>query len=216
MNKVVTLQTVSDLFKDGITLMIGGFLATGTPEILIDELVRKNIKDLTIIANDTSFVDKGIGRLIANKQVKKVIASHIGTNAETGRQMSEKEMEVELSPQGTLAERIRCGGNGLGGVLTPTGLGTPVEEGKQKVEVGGQTYLLETPLRADMALVLGHTVDKKGNITYNKAARNFNPLIAMAADTVVVVAENLVEVGEIDPDHVVTPGVVVDYIVKGE
>ncbi|MDO4754565.1 MAG: acetate CoA-transferase subunit alpha [Bacillota bacterium] len=216
MNKIVSLETVSDLFKDGMTLMIGGFLGTGTPEILIDELVRKNIKDLTIIANDTSFVDKGIGRLVANKQVKKVIASHIGTNPETGRQMSENEMEVELSPQGTLAERVRCGGNGLGGFLTPTGIGTPVEEGKQKMEVNGQTYLLELPLRADMALLLGHRVDKKGNITYNKAARNFNPLMAMAADTVVVVAENLVEIGEIDPDHVVTPGVVVDYIVKGE
>lgn len=215
MNKVVSLEQVSELFKDGMTLMIGGFLGTGTPEILIDELVNKQIKDLTIIANDTSFVDKGIGRLIANKQVKKVIASHIGTNAETGRQMSEKEMEVELSPQGTLAERIRCGGNGLGGILTPTGLGTPVEEGKEKVEVNGQTYLLETPLRADMALVLGYRVDKKGNTTYNKAARNFNPLIAMAADKVVVVAENLVEVGEIDPDQVVTPGIVIDYIVKG-
>ena len=149
-------------------------------------------------------------------KVKKVIASHIGTNPETGRQMNEKEMEVELVPQGTLAERVRSGGTGLGGVLTPTGLGTMVEEGKQKIEVDGVTYLLETALRADVALLLGHKVDKKGNTLYDKSARNFNPLMAMAADTVIVLAENLVEVGDIDAEHIITPGILVDYIVKGE
>ena len=216
MNKIVSLDIAMDHVKDGMTLMIGGFLGVGTPEIFIDELIKREIKDLTIIANDTSFVDKGLGRLIESKQVKKVIASHIGTNPETGRQMNEKEMEVELVPQGTLAERVRSGGTGLGGVLTPTGLGTMVEEGKQKIEVGGITYLLETALRADVALLLGHKVDKKGNTLYDKSARNFNPLMAMAADTVIMLAENLVEVGDIDAEHIITPGILVDYIVKGE
>lgn len=216
MNKIVSLDFAMDHVKDGMTLMIGGFLGVGTPEIFIDELIKRELKDLTIIANDTSFVDKGLGRLIESKQVKKVIASHIGTNPETGRQMNEKEMEVELVPQGTLAERVRSGGTGLGGVLTPTGLGTMVEEGKQKIEVDGVTYLLETALRADVALLLGHKVDKKGNTIYDKSARNFNPLMAMAADTVIMLAENLVEVGDIDAEHIITPGILVDYIVKGE
>ena len=216
MNKIVSLDIAMDHVKDGMTLMIGGFLGVGTPEIFIDELIKREIKDLTIIANDTSFVDKGLGRLIESIQVKKVIASHIGTNPETGRQMNEKEMEVELVPQGTLAERVRSGGTGLGGVLTPTGLGTMVEEGKQKIEVDGITYLLETALRADVALLLGHKVDKKGNTIYDKSARNFNPLMAMAADTVIMLAENLVEVGDIDAEHIITPGILVDYIVKGE
>ena len=216
MNKIVSLDFAMDHVKDGMTLMIGGFLGVGTPEIFIDELIKREIKDLTIIANDTSFVDNGLGRLIESKQVKKVIASHIGTNSETGRQMNEKEMEVELVPQGPLAERVRSGGTGLGGVLTPTGLGTMVEEGKQKIEVDGITYLLETALRADVALLLGHKVDKKGNTIYDKSARNFNPLMAMAADTVIMLAENLVEVGDIDAEHIITPGILVDYIVKGE
>ena len=216
MNKIVSLDFAMDHVKDGMTLMIGGFLGVGTPEIFIDELIKREIKDLTIIANDTSFVDKGLGRLIESKQVKKVIASHIGTNPETGRQMNEKEMEVELVPQGTLAERVRSGGTGLGGVLTPTGLGAMVEEGKRKIEVGGITYLLETALRVDVALLLGHKVDKKGNTLYDKSARNFNPLMAMAADTVIMLAENLVEVGDIDAEHIITPGILVDYIVKGE
>ena len=216
MNKIISLEKVSKLFKDDMTLMIGGFLGIGTPEILIDELIRKNVKNLTIIVNDTSFANKGVGRLIANKQIKKVITSHIGTNPESIRQVSENKMELELCPLGTLAERIRYNGNELGGFLTPTGVGTQIEEGKQKIKINGKTYLLEMPLRADMALILGYQVDKKGNITYNKTARNFNPLIAMAADTVIVVAENLVEIGEIDPEQVITPGILVDYIVKGE
>ena len=216
MNKIVSLDFAMDHVKDGMTLMIGGFLGVGTPEMFIDELIKREIKDLTIIANDTSFVDKGLGRLIESKQVKKVIASHIGTNPETGRQMNEKEMEVELVPQGTLAERVRSGGTGLGGVLTPTGLGTMVEEGKQKIEVDGVTYLLETAHRADVALLLGHKVDKKANTLNDKSARNFNPLMAMAADTVIMLAENLVEVGDIDAEHIITPGILVDYIVKGE
>ena len=216
MNKIVSLDVAMDHVKDGMTIMIGGFLGVGTPEKFIDELIKREITDLTIIANDTSFVDKGLGRLINNKQVKKVIASHIGTNPETGRQMNDNEMEVELVPQGTLAERVRSGGTGLGGVLTPTGLGTMVEEDKQKIEVNGVTYLLETALRADVALLLGHKVDKKGNTLYEKSARNFNPLMAMAADTVIVLADSIVEVGDIDAEHIITPGILVDYIVKGE
>ncbi len=216
MNKIVSLDVAMDHVKDGMTIMIGGFLGVGTPEKFIDELIKREIKDLTIIANDTSFVDKGLGRLINNKQVKKVIASHIGTNPETGRQMNDNEMEVELVPQGTLAERVRSGGTGLGGVLTPTGLGTMVEEDKQKIEVNGVTYLLETALRADVALLLGHKVDKKGNTLYEKSARNFNPLMAMAADTVIVLANSIVEVGDIDAENIITPGILVDYIVKGE
>ncbi len=216
MNKLISVQDAVDKVKDGMTLMIGGFLGVGTPESIIDALVAKNVKNLTIIANDTSFVDKGLGKLIANNQVKKVVASHIGTNKETGRQMNEGQMLVDLVPQGTLAEQVRAGGAGLGGVLTPIGIGTVVEDGKQKIEVDGKTFLLEKPLRADVALIFGTRVDKKGNAFHNATTRNFNPLMAMAADTVIIEAETLVEVGEIDPHHVMTPGIFVDYIVGGE
>lgn len=216
MNKIITIEEAVSHIKDGMSVMIGGFLAVGTPDKLIDALIAKGVKDLTIIGNDTGFVDKGIGKLIVSKQAKKTIASHIGTNPETGRQMNEKEMDVELVPQGTLAERVRCGGSGLGGFLTPTGLGTVVEEGKEKVTVDGKEYLLEKPLRADVALIFGSKVDKKGNVYYNEATRNFNPLMAAAADLVIVEAEELVEVGEINPNEVMTPSIFVDYIVKGD
>lgn len=215
MNKVIELQKALEHIKDGMTIMIGGFLANGTPETLIDALVEKGVKDLTIVCNDTGFPDRGIGKLVVNKQVKKVITSHIGTNPETGRQMNAKELEVNLVPQGTLAEQIRAAGSGLGGVLTPTGIGTIVEEGKQKIQVNGNEYLLELPISADIALVKGSKVDKKGNIWYSKSTRNFNPIIATAAKTVIVEAEQIVEVGELDPSNVVTPNVFVDYIVRG-
>jgi len=200
--------------KDGMTVFIGGFLGVGTPEKIIDALIEKGVKDLTVIGNDTGFPDRGIGRLVCNNQVKKVIATHIGTNPETGRRMQTGEMEVELCPQGTLAERIRAAGNGLGGILTPTGVGTIVEEGKQVIEVDGKKYLLEKPLRADVALINGSVVDELGNIIYAKTTKNFNPMMATAADTVIVFAEKLVKVGEIDPDHVMTSRIFVDYIVK--
>ncbi|WP_346914981.1 acetate CoA-transferase subunit alpha [Clostridium sp.] len=216
MNKLISIDEAVAKIQDGMTVMIGGFLAVGTPEAIIDALVKKGVKDLTIIANDTGFPDKGIGKLIVNKQVKKTIASHIGTNKETGNQMNSGEMEVELSPQGTLAERIRCGGAGLGGFLTPTGLGTIVQDGKDVITVDGQEYILEKPLKADVALLFGSKVDKKGNVYYNQATRNFNPLIATAADTVIVQAEELVETGDIDPNVVMTPYIFVDYIVKGD
>jgi acetate CoA/acetoacetate CoA-transferase alpha subunit len=215
MNKLVKPEDLKPLFKDGMTIMIGGFLGCGTPHKIIDKLIEANIKDLIIIANDTSFVDKGIGRLVVNRQVKKVIASHIGTNSETGRLMNEGLMEVELVPQGTLIERIRAGGSGLGGVLTPTGIGTIVEEGKQKVAIVGKEYLIELPLRADLSIIRGTIVDEFGNTFYKGTTRNFNPLIAMAADKVVVETEKLVKVGELNPDYVITPGVLVDYIIEG-
>lgn len=216
MNKIISIEQAVDKIQDGMTVMIGGFLAVGTPELLIDALVKKGVKNLTIIANDTGYPDRGIGKLIVNKQARKTIASHVGTNPETGRQMNEGEMEVILVPQGTLAEQIRCGGAGLGGFLTPTGLGTIVENGKEIVTVDGVQYLLEKPLKADVALLLGSKVDKKGNIYYNEATRNFNPMMATAAETVIVQAEELVEVGEIDPNCVMTPHIFVDYIVKEE
>ena len=212
--KIKTLEEAVAKFKDNQSLMIGGFLATGTPEKFIDALIEKGVKDLTIIGNDTSFVDRGVGRLVVNNQVKKVIATHIGTNKETGRKMNAGEMEVELVPQGTLAERIRAAGAGLGGFLTPTGVGTIVEEGKQKIVFNGREYLIEAPLRADIALLQACKADKIGNLVYRRAARNFNPLMAMAADLVIVLAEEIVEVGELDPDAVVTPAALVDMIIK--
>lgn len=212
--KLISPDQAVDLIRDGMTIMVGGFLAVGTPETLIDRLVAKGVKDLTIICNDGGFPDRGVGKLVVGRQVKKLIASHIGTNPEVGRQMNAKETEVELVPQGTLAERIRCGGAGIGGFLTPTGLGTVVEEGKQKLTVQGKEYLLELPLRADVALLLAQKADKMGNLVYHQAARNFNPLMAMAADVVIAEVREVVEVGQIDPDSVMTPGIFVDHIVK--
>ena len=213
-NKLVTMEEAVSHVKDGMTVFIGGFLGVGTPEKIIDALIEKGVKDLTVIGNDTGYPDRGIGRLVVNNQVKKVIATHIGTNPETGRRMHTGEMEVELVPQGTLAERIRCGGFGLGGFLTPTGVGTIVQEGKEVITVDGKDYLLEKPLKADVALINGSIVDELGNIIYAKTTKNFNPMMATAADTVIVFAENLVKAGEIDPDHVMTSRIFVDYIVK--
>ncbi|WP_338471154.1 acetate CoA-transferase subunit alpha [Niallia sp. XMNu-256] len=213
MSKVISMEEVSSLFKDGMTIMTGGFMGIGTPESLVHAIDQAAIKDITLIANDTAFVERGVGPLIVNKKCKKVITSHIGTNPETGRQMIEGELDVELVPQGTLAERVRAGGSGLGGILTPTGVGTVVEEGKQKLTIDGREFLLEKPLRADVALLKAYKADKAGNLVYHKSARNFNPLMAMAADTVIVEVESLVEVGEIDPDEVMTPGILIDKII---
>lgn len=215
MNKLSTVDQAIAKLKDGMTVMIGGFLGVGTPEELIDAIVEKNIKDLTIICNDTSFPDKGIGKLIVNKSVKKVVTSHIGTNPETGRQMNEKEIEVVLSPQGTIAEQVRAAGSGLGGVITPTGVGTVVEEGKQTITLNGRKYLIEEPLHADVALIRAKKSDEKGNLVYELSARNFNPLMAMAADTVIVQTDEIVKTGAIDPDHVHTPHIFVNMIVEG-
>jgi acetate CoA/acetoacetate CoA-transferase alpha subunit len=215
LNKIVNPKDITHLFKDGMSIMIGGFLGCGTPHKIIDLLIDLNVKNLTIIANDTSFIDKGVGRLVANRQVKKVIASHIGTNSETGRLMNEGLMEVELVPQGTLIERIRAGGSGLGGVLTPTGVGTIVEEGKQKIVIDGKEYLVELPLKADLSILRGTVVDEFGNTFYKGTTRNFNPIIAMSGEKVIVEAEKIVKVGELNPDYVITPGVLIDYIIEG-
>ncbi|MBN2286761.1 MAG: acetate CoA-transferase subunit alpha [Tissierellales bacterium] len=216
MNKLISIEEAVSKVKDGMTVMVGGFLACGSPKKLIDALVESGVKDLTLICNDTAFPDQAVGKMIVNKQFKKVIVSHIGTNPETGRQMNAGETEVELVPQGTLAERIRCGGFGLGGVLTPTGIGTEAEDEKQRINVDGKIYLLETPLKADIALLHGSKVDKRGNVFYNATTRNFNPLMAMAAETVIVEAEEIVEIGEIDPNCVATPFKFVSYIIGGE
>ncbi len=215
MKKLISIDEAVNMIHDGMTIMVGGFLGCKNPFRMIDALIEKGVKDITLIANDTAFPEVGLGKLIVNKQIKKLITSHIGTNKETGNQMNAGELEVELVPQGTLAERIRAGGAGLGGILTPTGLGTVVEERKEIIEVDGKKYLLEKPLKADIALIVGKKVDKKGNIQYNKATRNFNPLMATAAETVIVEADEVVEVGEIDQDNVMTPGIFVDYIVGG-
>jgi acetate CoA/acetoacetate CoA-transferase alpha subunit len=212
--KTKSLQDAVAMIPDGASVMIGGFMGAGTPHRLVDELVRQGKRGLTVIANDNAMPGVGIGKLIAAGAVRKTIASHIGLNPDTQKKMLASEIEVDLVPQGTLIERIRAGGYGLGGVLTPTGVGTVVEEGKRRIEVDGKPYLLETPLRADFALVQAFLADYIGNLYYALTARNFNPVIAMAADTVIVEAENIVPTGVIAPDHVVTPAPVVDYIVS--
>ena len=201
------------MIPDGASLMIGGFMSVGTPERIVDEMVRQGKRDLTVIANDTAMPGRGIGKLVEAGLLRKAIVSHIGLNPETQRRMMVGELEVELVPQGTLIERIRAGGHGLGGVLTQTGLGTSVENGKKHISVDGKEYLLEIALRADFALVQAFLADYLGNLSYALTARNFNPVIAMAAERVIASAEHIVPVGVIAPDHVVTPAPVVDYLV---
>lgn len=212
MSKRISISEAAAMIKDGSTIMIGGFLGAGSANKIIEEIVKQGKKDLTIICNDTSYVEFGSGYLVANNCVKKVIASHIGTNPVTGEKMISGEMEVQLIPQGTLAEQIRCGGAGIGGFLTTTGLGTIVEEGKQKLTVDGKEYLLEKPIRADVALLGASVCDKFGNLVYRGTSQNFNPLMATAAD--LVIAEVKEEVEEIAPENVKTPYLFVDYIVK--
>jgi acetate CoA/acetoacetate CoA-transferase alpha subunit len=201
---------------DGAVLMIGGFMGVGTAHRLVDELVRQGKKGLTVIANDTARPGVGIGKLISARLLRKVIVSHIGTNPETQAQMIAGELDVELSPQGTLIERIRAGGFGLGAVVTPTGVGTLVAEGKRTIEINSRTYLLEMPLRADFALVNARQADHIGNLAYALTARNFNPVIAMAADVVLAEPQEIVPVGVIPPDAVMTPSVVVTHIITKE
>lgn len=208
-----SLEESVAMIPDGASLMIGGFMAVGTPERLIDEIVHQEKRDLTVIANDTAFPGKGIGKLVGARLLRKAIVSHIGLNPETQRQMAAGELEVELVPQGTLIERIRAAGHGLGGVLTQTGIGTSVENGKRRIEVGGKTYLLENALAADFALVQAFLADYLGNLSYALTARNFNPVIAMASGTVIACADNVVPIGVISPDHVATPAPLVDYLI---
>ncbi|ODT22180.1 MAG: acetyl-CoA--acetoacetyl-CoA transferase subunit alpha [Hyphomicrobium sp. SCN 65-11] len=211
--KTISVQEAASMIPDGASLMVGGFMGVGTPHRLIDELVRQGRRDLIVIANDNAKPGVGIGKLVDAGRVARTIASHIGLNPETQRQMISGQMAVDLVPQGTLIERIRAGGYGLGGILTPTGVGTVVEEGKRKIEIEGKAYLIETALRADFALVHAFLADYTGNLSYALTARNFNPVIAMAADTVIATADNIVPVGLIAPDHVVTPAAIVDYLV---
>ena len=211
--KTISIRDAVALIPEGATLMIGGFLDVGSPERVIDELVLQIKRNLTVIANDTAMPGVGIGKLVTAGLLRKAIVSHIGLNPETQQQMLAGKLEVELVPQGTLVERIRSCGFGLGGVLTPTGVGTVVEKNKRKMEINGKEYLVETALRADFALVHAFLADYTGNLTYALTARNFNPLMAMAADTVIVTADHIVPVGVIAPDHIATPAPVVDYIV---
>ena len=215
MKKLMSLNEAVKGVTNGMTVMIGGFLGVGTPEGLIDKLIERDVNKLTVIGNDSAFINRGIGKLIVNKRVSKLITTHIGTNPETGRQMNEGEIEVELVPQGTLAERIRAGGAGLGGILTPTGVGTMVQNGKEVVLVNKREFLLELPLKADVAMIKAKKADLKGNLVFAQSARNFNPLMATAANLVIVQADEIVEIGEIDPDDVMLPGIFVDIIVGG-
>jgi len=215
MSKIISVEEAAAIVKDGDVIMIGGFLGVGCPDRIIDALCRSGRKNLTLICNDSGFIDKGPGKLVVNKQFSRIIASHIGTNKETGRQMLAGETEVILTPQGTLIEQIRCAGFGLGGALTKTGLGTEVEKGKLKVMVDGEEYLLEKPLRANVAILFANTVDRFGNMNFHGATRNFNQIMATAADVTIVEAAQLVEVGELDPDHIHTPGIFIDHIVDG-
>ena len=219
-NKIMTAQEAVAGIKDGASIMVGGFMACGTPEILIDALVEKGVKNLTIICNDAGVPGRGVGKLLSNGQIKTLIASHVGLNPEVAQRMNtdvpEDKLECILVPQGTLAERVRAGGTGLGGFLTPTGVGTIVAEGKQVINIDGRDYLLEKPLKADVALIRGSVTDKFGNTTYNGTTRTFNPMMATAAEYVIVGACEIVEVGEIDPNNVATSGIFVDAIVGGE
>ena len=211
MDKRISLQDAVSKVKDGMVVMVGGFLGAGSPTAILDALAASGVKDLTLICNDTAYPDVAHGKLITNKQVKKLIVSHIGTNPNTSEQMNSGELKIEFAPQGTLAERIRAAGAGLGGVLTTTGMGTVVAEGKETVTVDGKTYLLEKPLRADVALIGATVADESGNLVYVGTTQNFNPLMATAADLVIAEAEKVVKVGEIAPEAVHTPAMFVDY-----
>jgi len=211
--KSVSAEEAVAMIPNGATIMVGGFMGVGTPERLLDELVRQKKSELIIIANDAAVPGRGIGKLFDASLVSALTASHIGLNPNVQEQMMAKKLSVSLVPQGTLVERIRAGGSGLGGVLTPTGTGTIVEEGKQRIEIGGKHFLLETALRSQFALVHAFLADYLGNLSYALTGRNFNPVMAMAADTVLVTADHIVPVGVIAPDHVVTPAPLVDYLV---
>ncbi len=214
MKKVVSAKDAVSMIKDGASIMIGGFLSCGAPDKLVDELVQQNPKNLTMISNDTTYPHADKGKLIVNKQIKKLVTSHIGTNPETGKQMNAGELDVELVPMGTLIEKIRAKGTGLGGFLTPTGVGTLIEEKKETFEVEGKKFIFEKPIGADFALIYGTKADKFGNISYFGTTRNLNTVMATAAETVVVQVDELVDC--LDPNEVVIPGLFIDYIVVRE
>lgn len=214
MTTIITARDAAAMIPDGAAVMIGGFMGCGAPLAIVDAMLELGNKNITMITNDSSFPDLGVGKLIIQRRVKKIIASHVGLNPAVAEQMNEGFLEAELIPQGTLAERMRCAGAGLGGFLTPTGVGTPVEEGKEKITVNGKTYLLEVPLFADVALVKAWKADEAGNLIYRRSARNFNPLAAMAGKLVIAEVEEIVPTGSIDPDHVHTPAIFIDHLVR--
>ncbi len=222
-NKIKTAREAIAEIKDGSTIMIAGFLGTGTPEILIDALVEKGVRNLTVIANDgglpksvTGSTDRGIAKLLSAGMISRIIASHVGMNPIIGQGMNDGILECTLVPQGSLAEKIRAAGAGLGGVLTPTGVGTIVAEDKETMTIQGKDYLLELPLTADFAFCRASICDKFGNFFCKKATKNFNHVMAMAADKVFLASEKVVEIGEVDVDTFTTPGVYVDYVIEGE
>jgi acetate CoA/acetoacetate CoA-transferase alpha subunit len=210
---IISAKDAADLIPDGASVMFGGFMNCGGPKTLVNALVEAGKKNLTLICNDTGLPGVGVAKLIENRMVHSLKATHVGLNPETGRQINSEELEFELIPQGTFVERIRAGGAGLGGFLTPSGVGTLVADGKQVFSIDGRDYLLELPLKADFAILRGNVADKAGNIHYRLASRNFNVAMATAADTVIAEIEKIVEVGELDPDLVMTPGIFVDYLV---
>lgn len=215
MVKFITAVQALNFFKDGQIIMIGGFLNCGNPQAVIDEILKTKLKDFTLIANDTSIPDDSRGKLVVAHKIKKAIVSHIGTNPETVRQYNTGEIEIDLQPQGTLAERIRAAGAGLGGILTPVGLNTEVEKGKQIINTNGHDYLLETPLKADVAIIYATYADKYGNLAFHGSTKNFNVLMPMAADVVIVEAENISD-EPLSPDNIAVPGIFVDYLIKKE
>jgi acetate CoA/acetoacetate CoA-transferase alpha subunit len=214
-NKVVSMEQAVSHINDGVRLMVGGFMCIGSPNSIIDAIVARGVKGITLISNDTGRTGFGCSRLIAAKAVKTLLTTHIGLNPETGKQMVAGELDVTLIPQGTMAEQIRSAGYGLGGVLTPTAIGTESAQGKQVINIDGKDFLLEKPIRAEVAILKGSIVDTYGNIYYKMTTRNFNPLMAMAADLVIVEADEIVEVGKLNPDLVMTSGIFVDYVVGG-
>ncbi|MFA9556228.1 CoA transferase subunit A [Evansella sp. AB-rgal1] len=216
-SKVISLQEAGKKVKSGMTVMIGGFGGVGNPPTLIDELMKQGTDQLTVICNDSGFQNIGVGRLVTDRRVKKLIASHIGSNPNAGKQMTDGELEVVFSPQGTLAERIRAGGVGLGGILVDVGIDNPiVEENKQKVTIAGKDFLVETALTADVSLVHAKKADEFGNLVFDTSARNTNPLVAMAGDITIAEVDEIVKNGELDPEEIVTPGAFVDFIVRSE
>ena len=214
-SKAASVEEALTHIRSGQTIMLSGFTNVGSPNKFIVKMAEAGITDIDLISNDAgNDHTDGIGTLICQHRVRRLTASHVGLNPKVAEQMNAGTLEVVLVPQGTLAERIRCGGTGLGGVLTPTGIGTVVAEGKQVIQVDGRDYLLEKPLHAEVAVVKAWKADTSGNLVYRRGGRNFNPLMAMAADFVIAEVEELVEVGQLDPDEVMTPGVCVDLVVK--
>ncbi|MFS0668054.1 CoA transferase subunit A [Peribacillus frigoritolerans] len=212
-NKIVTLEEALEHISDGCTLMYGGFGGVGTPPTLVQGILDKGVKELTLIGNDTGFPDIGIGRLVTAERAKKVIASHIGSNPNAGKLMTDGKLQVEFSPQGTLAERIRAGGVGLGGIFVDVGIGTIAEEGKDKIVIEGKEYLVETALTAEVSIVHAKKADSLGNLVYDKTACNFNPLVAMAGAFTIAEVDEIVPAGELDPECIATPGIYVDMVI---